>query len=353
MKSPRKLLLTLCTILAAAIAGASSGAGQDTAPPPPQETRQTPGIRVQVNTVLVPVTVKDSGGHPVPGLHREDFRIFEDDVEQKIDRFSDEPFPLSLVVLIDNDLPSGTAKEIESSLPTIVNGISARDEVSVCRFDLNFHPGKSFTADSGALLTELKRTTLASEPDIAAPGGAFGGPTIGGLPVPGSPQANDPAKIKKERRIKALDDAMYEAAGLLHDRGRRGDRRKMVLLISDGEGTKRYKYSFDEAVRALMQGDIAVYSVGVGNAFYNRLRNPLARYAHATGGDIYYAAKREAVEELYARVTEQARTQYTLWYNPHGTDPALDYHSIEVRVKRPGLTVVSRDGYYAPGAVPR
>ena len=58
------------------------------------------------------------------------------------------------------------------------------------------------------------------------------------------------------------------------------------------------------------------------------------------------------MEELYSRVTEEARNQYTLAYNPTGTDRGAEYHAIEVRVKREGLTILTREGYYA-GAVAR
>jgi hypothetical protein len=58
------------------------------------------------------------------------------------------------------------------------------------------------------------------------------------------------------------------------------------------------------------------------------------------------------MEELYSRVTEEARNQYTLAYAPSGTDRSTEYHSIEVRVKREGLTILTREGYYA-GATPR
>jgi hypothetical protein len=58
------------------------------------------------------------------------------------------------------------------------------------------------------------------------------------------------------------------------------------------------------------------------------------------------------MEELYSRVTEEARNQYTLAYSPSGTDRSTEYHSIEVRVKREGLTILTREGYYA-GATPR
>src|SRR6267142_3516693 len=63
-------------------------------------------IRVNSNLVILPVTVKDRNGNLVPGLQKQDFRVFDDNVEQSIDVFTAEAFPLSLVVLIDDDLTS-------------------------------------------------------------------------------------------------------------------------------------------------------------------------------------------------------------------------------------------------------
>ena len=102
----------------------------------------------------------------------------------------------------------------------------------------------------------------------------------------------------------------------------------------------------------MLSADISVYSVGVGEANLNRGitflgNNILAKYAHSTGGDIFYGGvSRENLEELYARVSEQARNQYTLAYSGSHTDRSKPYHSIEVRVRRPGLSLLTRDGYY-------
>jgi VWFA-related protein len=90
----------------------------------------------------------------------------------------------------------------------------------------------------------------------------------------------------------------------------------------------------------------------VGSEFFDRRFERLAKYAHDTGGDVYYSMKSRAMEELYSRVTEEARNQYTLAYAPAGPDRGTDYHEIEVRVKREGLTILAREGYYA-GGVPR
>ncbi|HET9803256.1 MAG TPA: hypothetical protein VFP96_08470, partial [Candidatus Acidoferrum sp.] len=53
-----------------------------------------------------------------------------------------------------------------------------------------------------------------------------------------------------------------------------------------------------------------------------------------------------SLEELYSRVTEQARNQYTLAYSPQGNDKTKDYHAVEVRVRRAGLNIITREGYY-------
>src|SRR5882724_9234427 len=72
-------------------------------------------IRVNSNLVILPVTVKDRNGNLVPELQKQEFRVFDDNVEQSIDVFTAEAFPLSLVVLIDDDLKSNDAEQLVQS----------------------------------------------------------------------------------------------------------------------------------------------------------------------------------------------------------------------------------------------
>lgn len=304
-----------------------------------------------VNLVVLPVTVKDSAGNLVPDLTRDEFRIFDDNIEQRLSIFTVEAFPLSAVILIDNDLKGKDSEMVEESLKSIVGGLSLADEAFVCRFDSNFHPGKGFTKDQDKLVTELKRVRLDKDTDVIGPDptGPFGagasvngGQAIGGG-GPGGPLPS--TKILRGQTTKALDDAMYEAAQLLSDRGR--DRRKMIFLISDGQNAKNNKYKYETVIKELLRYNISVYSLGVGSGFLDRKFTRLQSYAHDTGGDVYYAARRNSLEELYSRVTEQARNQYTLAYSPLGNDKTKDYHPVEVRVKRSGLNIITREGYYS------
>jgi Ca-activated chloride channel family protein len=334
-------------------------------PPPDQTPTQTPAapasgqatgqgrIGISVNQVIVPVTVKDSEGRLVPDLSKDEFRIFEDNVEQRIAYFSNEAFPLSMVVLIDNDLKRKDAEEVAASLRSILAGMSTADEADICRFDQFFHAGKGFNANQDQLLTQLKRTELDTEPAVAPPSPSMiNGPTINGHAANSdAPNIQSGVALIKGQSTKTLDDAVYSAAQLLKDRG--FQRRKIIFLISDGEnGIRVNTHSYKDTVKELLRYGVSVYSVAVSSAFFERRFSRLVDYAHDTGGDVYFAAKRSTMEELYSRVTEQARNQYTLAYSPTGTNRALDYHSIEVHVKREGLKVDAREGYYA-GAAPR
>lgn len=327
-------------------------AAKEQRPPAPQVG---PKIGVITKEVIVPVTVKDGAGRIVPDLRRDEFRIFEDNVEQRVSSFRAEATPISMVLLIDNDLKSKDAKQVEDSLRSVVAGLSLNDEVMICRFDQFFHPGKGFTSDQDKLLAELRHEELDSQPSVAPQNPDINSaPTINGHSSIGDSPNVAPATINiGGQPTKALDDAVYAAAELMVDRDPERQRRKIIFLISDGvNGAKFNGNKYSTVMKELLRSDIAVYGVGVGSAFFERRFERLSKYAHDTGGDIYYALKGRTMEELYSRVTEEARNQYTLAYAPTGTDRGAEYHTIEVRVKREGLTVLAREGYYA-GTAPR
>jgi VWFA-related protein len=173
------------------------------------------------------------------------------------------------------------------------------------------------------------------------------GPRVNTQAPAGSPQRS--AMSMGHPNFKHINDAIYAAAEQLRDRPR--ERRKIIFLISDGQNAKNNTHSYDETLKLLLSADISVYAIGVGEANLNRGitflgNNILAKYAHATGGDIFYGSSREDLEGLYPRVSEQARNQYTLAYAASKTDHTQPYHTIEVRAERPGLSMLARDGYY-------
>lgn len=301
--------------------------------------------------ILVPVTVKDGSGRPVLELVKGDFRVFEDDVEQEIELFSAEPFPLSAVLLIDNSLPTKVSEHVQKSIAAIAAGMSAADEAAVLLFDELTSGETEFITDNDKLFDTLRRLKVGSEFSVRAGGPMTAGPRVNSMPQPGTVPTNT---TRSARLPKHIDDAIFAAAQLLRKAPR--DRRRIIFLISDGVNGKNNTYKFEDVSRALLSAGISVYAIGVGDAQFNRgpnlpgvsMANVLARYAYATGGDVFYAGSRESLENLYTQVTEQARLQYTLGYSSKGTDRAKDYHGIEVKVRRGGLNILARQGYFQP-----
>ena len=85
-------------------------------------------LRSRTELVPVPVTVKNTHGELVPDLTKDDFRVFEDGKEQNIALFSTEAFPLSVVVVLDNDLTVKVRDQVQKSLDSIAGGLSQTDE---------------------------------------------------------------------------------------------------------------------------------------------------------------------------------------------------------------------------------
>src|SRR6266852_5625309 len=232
-------------------------------------------IRVNSNLVVLPVTVKDRNGNLVPELQKQEFRVFDDNVEQSIEVFTAEAFPLSLVVLIDDDLKSNDAEQMAASLRAIAGGISASDETLICRFDLKFYPDEWVAGDADRLLADLKKAQDASGPSTAGPVPFVDGPSSHARGV-GEPIIWAPTNAGS-RPTKALDDAVHSAAVLLHDRGT--NRRKVILLISDGvNGPQFNHYTYASTLEALLQDNASVYSLAVGRSLSTRKFSLLINY---------------------------------------------------------------------------
>lgn len=319
-------------------------------PQPQTGQSQGPNTRSRIvsrtSLVIVPVTVKNRDGALIGDLQQTEFRVFCDNVEQQIVYFTSDPFPLSAVVLIDNHLSIKSAEQVQKSLTAISSGFGPNDEVALVTYDQFPNTVADFSFNNDQLYTKLKRMELA----YRYPGSPLGGPLTSGATANGrSLETGAPTTggVQQEKETTDLDDAVYAAAEMLRGRGR--DRRKIIFLISDGNNSHDNEHSLDQTMQLLLKYDISVYSISVGHALLQKESTRLERYATATGGDTFYSSSDRGLEGLYASVTEQARNQYTLTFQPQDTDRGKDYHTIEVRVRRPDLDVTARQGYYQSG----
>lgn len=334
----RKLALALGVLLPALLLGAGLRAQND----PGEELRFR--LRTSVELVLVPVTVKDGQGNLVTDLKREDFRLFEEGVEQPIRYFSVDPFPLSAVILVDGALSRTAQEHVRETLPALAGMLSPEDEFALTVFDTYPRPVLEFTSDPEQLRGAFRSLDSDSPPP---PAGLTGGPMTAGPRLNTVPLAPGvPSTLPRAHQpLKSIHDALYAAGMALRHRER--GRRRAIFIISDGLNSRLNVHSFEETRDLLLAEGITVYAIGVGNARFALGTTVLSDYAHATGGDLYAPVKAEGLVRAYARLAEQARYQYTLVYAARPAAGGREYRRIEVQVQRPGLTLHARDGYFA------
>lgn len=334
------------------------GAATKAAPNGTEELTAT--IRKEVNFVLVPVTIKDDGGHLVAGLTANNFSIYENGEKQKMTFFTSDPFAISAALVIDVGMPDIALEKVRQTFPAWQGAFSAYDEVAVYTYGNTVKLQQDFVgSQSDKVLTAFKHAS-----DIR---GRNSGPMISDSPMTAGPSVNgrpaDPATPSPITRSRAndepsrvLNDAILRAAVDLSRRDR--TRRKIIFVVSDGR-EQGSTASYSDVLKVLLSNEVSVYAIAVDASAipgYNkigRLRFPrqgtgnlLPKYTSATGGGQPFTEfTQSSIEQAYARVTEQARNQYTIGY-ASPISAAGSYRSIEVRVNRPGLRVYARDGYY-------
>ncbi len=341
-----------------------------TPPPPPEVTTVPPGsappsggrdelftLTKNVNFVVVPVTVKDTSGHLVEGLTKNDFRVREDGVEQRMSFFTSDPFPLTAAVVIDLGIPEVTYDKVRDTMPALVGAFGQFDEVGIYTFGTSVQRVQDFTAATNnkfyQAMERIKKKSTARAGGVPVVGGPFGyPPSVNGRPLdPGQ----NPTPSYTTREAKVLNDAILQAA---EDLARVSPtRRKVIFVVSDGT-EYRSNASYGEVLKFLLTNQISVYAVGVGSSAIpgygqaQRVHLPrmgfgdiLPRYAKATGGEVFSELSQSAIEQAYSRLTEEARNQYTIGYTTRAT-PSSKYRDIEVIVERPGLKVTAKQGYY-------
>jgi len=313
-------------------------------------------IKVNVTQVVVPVTIKDNDGHLVDGLLKRDFTIYEDGEPKNINLFTSDPFPLSAAVILDMGMSDTAFKNVKATLPNISAAFSQYDEVALYAYGNNIQRYRDFSSVDEAFSASLRRMTTnrsgrtGGVPNTGGP--MSGGPSLNGKPVLGG---GPPPVTAPDKESRTLNDAIQRAALDLGQRPK--GRRRIVFIISDGAELGS-KASFSEVRKLLLSNNILVYAIGVDTAalpVYDKIAaaklpgqgygNILPRYVSATGGELFAELTRTNIERAYTRITEVARNQYTLGYTTKAT-ASTTYRSIEVRVKRPGLKVFAKDGYF-------
>ncbi len=321
--------------------------------------------RVVVSYVVVPVTVKDNDGLLVAGLLPKDFTVLENGQKQTLKFFTSDPFPLSAAVIFDLGMPDSGVRKIQETLPALQGAFSQFDEVAIYTYSSTVSRVSDYGAIGQQLTAVLNQVKTYTGRNNGPPvtGGPLGpqGPIINGRPVDSPVQP----VITPPKQSHVINDAILLAARDLSKRDR--SRRKIIFVITDGREIGS-QASYADTLKVLLTQNIIVYGVGVEGAAipgYGKLQkvhipkldvpgvasfnfgygNILPKYVSATGGGTVYAENAKAdIERAYARAIGDARNQYTLAY---AAKPGAGlYRQIVVNVRRPGLKVYAKDGYY-------
>ena len=201
---------------------------RDTAPAPPPVTASGSGhgpvFSASTRSVRVPVSVLDKEGHPVLGLHGEDFTIAEDGHRQQVTYFSGERRPLRIALALDvSTSMAGKMRQVSDALQHFIDLLEPEDEIMVLTFSQDLHVEQDFTSDRELLERVFSRLR----------------------PAPGT----------------ALFDAAYEAIRRVASGPAES---KAVVLVTDGVDTSS-QASFSELRELARRSEVPVFSLGIGN----------------------------------------------------------------------------------------
>jgi Ca-activated chloride channel homolog len=322
----------LVTLLVCMGAGVCSPASAQNLPPnippppgatPPGQQQPKPGQSITSTTELVVLhaTVVDEKGEFATGLERDNFKVYEDKVEQKISVFSTADIPVTMGLVIDN---SGSMKEkrpqVNAAALSFVKTSNPQDEVFVVNFNDEYYLDldEDFTSNQDELHEALEKIDT--------------------------------------RGSTALYDAIIGSL----DHLKKGKKDKRVLLvITDGDDDASSK-SFDYTVKAAIESNAVIYAIGVFSDYDRKNDKKMVRHskkdlttlAEATGGLAMFPDSLAEVDNVCQEIARDIRNQYTLGYYP--TNQARDgsFRSVKVDLIPPKgrtkLSVRTRTGYYAP-----
>jgi Ca-activated chloride channel family protein len=278
-----------------------------------------PKFKADSTLVLIPVSVTDRSNRFVLGLHKDDFQILEDGVEQKVVNLSGEEAPLSVGLLYDRSGSMGdkqrTSREAAAQFLRTMN---TSDEAFLVDFADEANVAQGFTSRPQEL--DLKLSLLQT----------------GGLT--------------------ALLDAVHLG---LHEMSEAHNPRKALLIVSDG-GDNHSRYTAKEIQGLVREADVQIYAMGVFEPSFGRslsteeVSGPrlLAEIAEQTGGRAFSATSGSDLPGVATRIGIELRNQYVLAYQPSNQAKDGKYRRVEVKVKPqhglPELKVHWRLGYYAP-----
>jgi Ca-activated chloride channel family protein len=287
--------------------------------PQGETARQKPSssnVRVDVDLVLLHAAVTDSANRHIDGLGLNDFRVWEDKIEQRVEYVSSETIPLSAGIILD---VSGSMEDKLDTARAAAEAFLKMGDQDDEYFLIQFSDAPQLVQDFTTDIDKLRARLLAM--------GAHG------------------------------STSLYDALYLGIEKVMRGrNSRKALILITDGQDNHS-RYSFSDLKEFAREHDVAIYCIGIEDSFdflmYGiRGRTTLQSLAELTGGNAFFPRAIDTLPGICAQIGLELKHQYVLGYR--SLNPSADgkWRRVQVKVARPkgmaSVRVRAKTGYYAP-----
>lgn len=287
----------LCFVTFAAAAKSAPGQDQDEI------------INIESNLIVLNVTVTDKSGGYVHGLTKGEFQVFEDERAQLISTFSVEDTPFAVAILLDSSgSMEGRMTLARAAAIRFLGSLRDNDVAAVYRFDSKIELMQDFSSSRD--LTPLAYSVEAK------------GSTL-------------------------LNDAIKRAS---QDLAKRAEKRKAILVLSDGADTGS-RASQNQALDDALAADVTIYTVEMTSTESQPAARPTASlraYANKSGGRYIPSPGGQALRAAFQSILEELSNQYTIGYQMPATARNGKWRTISVTCMRPALNLRTRDGYRAP-----
>ena len=281
----------------------------------PQRTASyPPSVKVDVDLIVVNASVTDAAGQPVAGLDKNQFQLWEDKVQQDIRYFSTEEVPVSVGVIFD--VSSSMAAKLLAARASVAQFLTTgttNDEYALIEFNNHVQVAQDFTTDTKEFQNRLAF--------VSASGST------------------------------ALYDAVYLGIETLRHAH---NTRKALLLVTDGEDNHSH-YTFSDLKELAKESDIQIYAIGMGGFVIPTMTKGhipgtkiLQDLVDLTGGQAFFTAHADNLEEICSKISASLRTEYVIGYASTNLNKDGKWRKLRFKVSSvPRARVHARSGYYA------
>jgi VWFA-related protein len=309
---------------------------------PEPEEAPAATLKVNVNLVSLYFTVRDKHNGLVSTLTKKDCGILEDKQQQTIKNFSSEAdLPLTLGILLDTSGSQENVLPLEQQAGGnfLRSILRQKDEAFLVTFDVGVNLEQDFTNNANQIIRAMDKAEI----NTAGGNGAYGVPGIGQGPIPtqGTPKGT------------LLYDAVAQVS---NDKLRTETGRKALILLTDGEDQGSVTKP-NQAIEAAQKANAIIYVILIADRPFYGYRTfgysgdmQMRKLSEETGGRVINVGNNgKKMEEAFAQIEAELRTQYLASYTP--TNAKLDggYRKLDVSCQGDGLKVQTRKGYYAVG----